>query len=100
MPSLHAETPIKSTVSKTVAVLSSIISAAVAVGFYAAFFLSDLAKQRDETNRRLSSIETFMRNEVVTQSQAERYAAAFKWENRDLRIVVPEPANFQDKPKS
>lgn len=90
---LQEDTPVKSTVSRTAAILWAVISASVAVGFYAAVFLSQL-------NSRLASIETFMRHEAVTQSQAERYAAVFKWENRDLRIIVPDPELYQDKPRS
>ena len=92
MPALHSETPVKSTVSRTVSILGSIIGTTAVVVWYA-------AGQVAELNRRLASIETFMRDEAVTQSQAERYAAAFKWENRALNIVVPEPEDYQDKPK-
>jgi hypothetical protein len=90
---LHAETPVKSTVSKTVAIFVSTIGAATATGWYVALQVSEL-------NRRLASIEGFIRHEVVTQSQAERYAASFRWENRNMPIVVPAPSDYQDKPKS
>lgn len=93
MSSLHSETPVKSTVSKTVAILGSTISMTAIVVWYAAGQVSEL-------NRRLASIEEFIRSEAVTQSQAERYAAAFRWENRELRIVVPEPGFYQDKTRS
>ena len=100
MTALHSDSPVKSTVSKTAAFIVAIVSAAFSMGVYVTVQLSSVSAQAIETNRRLSSIEGFIRNEVVTQSQAERYAAAFKWENRALHIVVPEPAAYQDKPKS
>jgi hypothetical protein len=90
---LTESTPVKSTVSRTVAIMASSLTFAATVAWYAAI-------QYAELNRRLASIEEFMRHEVVTQSQAERYAAIFRWENRSLQIMVPEPSNYRDKPKS
>jgi hypothetical protein len=99
MPALHAETPVKSTVSKTVALLVSVISAASGASWFLAVQVSAYRDTLRQMDARLASIESFMRTEAVTQSQAERYAAAFKWENRAISIVVPTPADYQDKPK-
>jgi hypothetical protein len=94
MPAALTEsTPVKSTISRTVAIMASSLTFAATVAWYAAI-------QYAELNRRLASIEDFMRNEVVTQSQADRLANVFRWENRALQIVVPEPSNYRDKPKS
>lgn len=90
---IHAETPVKSTVSRTVAILGSTIGTTAVLVWYAALQVSEL-------NRRLASIEEFIRNEAVTQSQAKDYASAFRWENRELRITVPDPSIYHEKPKS
>jgi hypothetical protein len=37
-----------------------------------------------------------MDKKFVTQSQAERYAAEFRWENRGLGITVPDVPKFRD----
>jgi predicted cation transporter len=99
-PAIHAETPVKSTVAKTVALLASTASLAAGGAWYLAVQVSAYKEELNKVNTRLVSIETFIRNEVVTQSQAERYASVFRWENRELGITVPEPSRYQDKPKS
>jgi len=38
--------------------------------------------------------------QVITQAQAERYAAAFRWENRGTGVVVPDLRLFIDSPVS
>lgn len=43
-----------------------------------------------------SRIETFIKHEAVTQRQATLYAAEFRWENRDIGIIVPEVSRFKD----
>jgi hypothetical protein len=41
-------------------------------------------------------IEAFIKSEAVTQNQAVRYAAEFRWENRALGITVPDVSKFRD----
>lgn len=95
MPALSIDTIFKSTLGKVVTG-----AAALTVLVWQGRGVAEAVTTRmDKIDARLTSIETFMRHEAVTQSQAERYAAAFKWENRDLRIVVPEPELYRDKPK-
>lgn len=99
--SLHADTPVKSTVSKTVAIFGTVIGFTAVAVWATAWQLFAMRTEAAKTNERLASIESFMRHEAVTQSQADRFAAVFKWENRSLNIFVPEPSDFRDKqPKS
>lgn len=100
MPALSIDTIFKSTLGK-------IVSGALALTVLVwqgrgaiSNYQRAMDSRFDKIDARLTSIEAFMRNEAVTQSQAERYAAAFRWENRELRIVVPKPEDYQDKPKS
>jgi hypothetical protein len=96
---LHPETPVKSTVTKFVALLGSVIGFTALAVWATAWQLFAMRTEAAKTNERLASIEHFMRHEAVTQSQAERYAYAFERENRRLNIVVPDPADYRDKPK-
>jgi hypothetical protein len=96
---IHEDTPVKSTLAKTVSILCAVTTAAAGAGWLLAREVSAYKETLGQVNARLTSIESFMRHEAVTQSQAERYAAAFKWENRAISIVVPAPADYQDKPK-
>ncbi len=51
-----------------------------------------------EANKRLSSIETFIKSNAVTITHAERYAAAFRWENRGQGVIVPDIMLYRDIP--
>jgi heme-degrading monooxygenase HmoA len=97
---IHSETPVKSTVAKFIAVIASTASLAASGAWYLAVQVSAYKEALDKVDARIAGIESFMRHEAVTQSQAERYASVFRWENRDMRIVVPDPELYRDKPKS
>lgn len=89
--SLKPESRWSATLIQTVSVLSAV---AVAVWVLRGE-LEAMRSESSKINDRLVSIETFMKSEAVTQSQAERYAAAFRWENRSLDLTVPEPKRYQ-----
>ena len=97
---IHAETPVRATIAKLIAGIITVSGAVWYVRGAVADYQAAMSYRMDIIDRRLTSIEQFIRHEAVTQSQAERYANAFKWENRALGISVPDPAHYQDKPRS
>jgi len=91
MRSLTSDTPFRSTLAKLLSALLFVVSAT----WWLRGEFEDLKQGQIRTAERLSSIEAFMKSEAVTQAQAERYAAAFRWENRSLDLAVPEPRRYQ-----
>ena len=89
--SITPETVFKSTLAKIVSAAIFIITST----WWLRGHFEDIKRGQENTDTRLSAIESFMKSEAVTQSQAERYAAAFRWENRGLDIAVPDPKRYQ-----
>ena len=92
MPPLKPETRWSATLVQTCSVIGAVT---IAVWFIRGEFeaiRSDMKANRDT----LARMEEFMRSEVVTQTQAERYAAAFQWENRSLPLIVPEVKSYRN----
>lgn len=99
MPSIHAETPVKSTIAKIAAGAVGLLGFGLMVGQAVSNYTNTMEARFSKIDARLSSIDTFMRNEAVTQSQAERYANAFRWDNRNINLSVPPPSDFVDRVK-
>lgn len=66
----------------------------------AAWYCRGLAEEARAELRSLRAEVVALRSDMdrkfVTQSQAERYAAAFRWENRGAGIVVPDVILYRD----
>lgn len=93
MPPLKPETRWSATLIQTCAFVGCIGSATWVLRGELEAFRVELAAIRDNQAR----VELFLRNEVVTQRQADRFAASFRWENRALNLSVPDPANYRDR---
>ena len=102
MPAAHVkpESRWSSTFAQTWAIISAIVvSTAAATWFLSNAYqalIAEMKALRTEVAAVQSSVSS-LRGQVVTQTQAERYAAAFKWENRVMNIAVPDPKSFQDR---
>jgi hypothetical protein len=74
--------------------VSVITTVAIAVWYVRGTYEEVLAGQR-EIKRQLTEMRDDLDTRYVTQEQADRYAASYRWENRSLNLVVPEPKLFR-----
>jgi hypothetical protein len=52
-------------------------------------------RSQNELKAQVAAIQQSLDTKYVTHEQADRYASAFRWENRNANISVPEPKLFQ-----
>lgn len=85
MPPLKPETRWSATLVQTCSVLACLCGTAW-------YIRGEVESIRQSQAR----IEAFIREQAVTQDQAERYAAAFRWENRNTEVVVPPVRDYRN----
>lgn len=85
MPPLKPETRWSATLVQTCSVIGCL--------FFSAWYIRGEVEAIRQSQAR---VETFIREQAVTQEQAERYAAAFRWENRNLEIIVPSVREYRN----
>ena len=78
MPPLKPETRWSATLVQT----GSVIACLLGVGWY-------IRGEVEGIRQSQARVEAFIKEQAITQEQAERYAAAFRWENRHVDLSVP-----------
>lgn len=100
---LRPETKWSATLVQTVAVVGTLVVAGWYVrGTYEAMIRgqADIQAQQVEIKTQLVGMQDAINAldaRYITLDQADRYASAFRWENRSLSISVPDPRNYTTK---
>lgn len=91
MPPLRPESRWSATFVQTI----SVISAVALATWYVRGTYEDVMRSQNELKAQIAAIQQSLDTKYVTHDQADRYASAFRWENRNANITVPEPKLFQ-----
>lgn len=92
MTTFKPESLWRSTIAQTVLGAAFLLTSA----WYARGYAEDLKGEIRALRQDVTAIRDSMAKQYVTQSQAERYAAAFRWENRGQGLVVPDVLQYRD----
>lgn len=71
----------------------------VTCAWYARGYAEELKSEIRGLRQDVSALHDSIDKNVVTHAQAERYAAAFRWENRGLGITVPDVSKYRETPQ-
>lgn len=86
-PALNPETKLSLSLAQAWGIGSSVVIACVLASVF-------VVRKLDSLEQGQARIEAFITHEAVSRNDAERYASAFRWENRNLGITVPDPKTY------